>query len=144
MIKTKKMGEEEIKMLIRKEIASCFDQLTKDVTQLRESNRKLEKGIERIERVLVGDKDMSDIGYAEMIKYSYDYAKRNTEKDIIIRGEKAIAHFEMWDIEKKWDMIGEIIDKYKMLKWLTALIVGSGIISVANVVSVIIDIFKLG
>lgn len=144
MVKNNKMGEEEIKLLIRKEIASCFDQLTKDVTQLRESNRKLEKGIERIERVLVGDKDMSDIGYAEMIKYSYDYAKKNTESRIIDRGERAITHFDIWEKENKWQVIDDMIDKFKIVKWLTALIVGSGIISVANVISVIIDIFKLG
>lgn len=136
------LSEMEIKNLVRTEIAECFNEMSKDIAILKNSNVKLEHGIERIERLLIGDKDLADIGYAEMIKYSYDYTKRNVDRKIIERGEKAISHFEIWDHEGKWKIINEMIEKYSAVKWLTYLIVSSGIISVANVITMILKLIQ--
>ncbi len=136
------LTEKEIRDIVQVEIVSCFQRLEADIAYMKKSHDKMSKSVERIERLLIGDEELKDEGYAEMIKISYDHAKKYEEKLLLTRLEKVLAHFESWSGDGRWVALNEIIDKYKMIKWLTALLVSSGILSVANVISVIIHIFS--
>jgi hypothetical protein len=49
-----------------------------------EENRNLQKGVDRIERVLLGDEELKDIGYAEKIQFSYAQSKICAQRNEIL------------------------------------------------------------
>lgn len=130
----KPLTEKEVILIVKKEneeMFKCFNKLTSDLDTLK-------KGQERLERALLGDKDFEDRGLVSMVNYSYEYARRNVESELVERAEKALKKFSVYEENGFWKTLEEIVDKYKALKLLTALIIGSGIISVANVITIIL------
>jgi hypothetical protein len=85
------LTENEIKLLVQQEIRNCFATLTKDLAQLNakmeimsKENRNLQKGVDRIERVLLGDEELKDVGYAEKIQFSYAQSKICAQRNEIL------------------------------------------------------------
>ena len=130
----KPLTEKEVILIVKKEneeMFKCFNKLTSDLDTLK-------KGQERLERALLGDKDFEDKGLVSMVNYSYEYTRKNMESKLVERAEKALNKFTAYEENGFWKILEEMVDKYKALKVLTALIIGSGIISVANVITIIL------
>lgn len=130
----KPLTEKEVILIVKKEneeMFKCFNKLTSDLDTLK-------KGQERLERALLGDKDFEDKGLVSMVNYSYEYTRKNMESKLVERAEKALNKFTVYEENGFWKTLEEMVDKYKALKVLTALIIGSGIISVANVITIIL------
>jgi hypothetical protein len=130
--------EARVKELIEKETKitkDCLDKLSKDMADLRASQR-------RIERVLLGDKDYEDKGLAHMVNYSYDYARRNTEMGIVDRAIPALEWYERNEKEGKWKILNEIVDKYKALKWLSVIVTGGAAVTIIEIVVDLIERFS--
>lgn len=119
------------------EFDKCFDKLINDVEGLKSSQK-------RIERALLGDKDFEDIGLAKMINVSYSHARRVDEARFMEKAEVIVDHWYRWEENGNWKILGVMIDKYKVLKVLTALVIGSGVISTANVITVVLKMFGIG
>jgi len=140
------MSEEQIRAIVIQEIKSFFEQLSKsvdavagDVNQLKCESKETHKGIERIERLLKGDKDFEDEGMAYQIRVAYEYARKNTEIEITRRGIAAIEHYERWEKAGVWATIMDMIEKYKILKWFV-LFTGIGTVSgIVNIFSMILN-----
>jgi hypothetical protein len=128
------LTENDVIRIVKKEneeMFKCFNKLTTDLDTLK-------KGQQRLERALLGDKEFEDKGLVSMVNYSYEYTRKNIESKLVDRAELALKKFTVYEENGFWKVLEEIVDKYKALKWLTALIVGSGIISVANVITIIL------
>jgi len=133
------LTEQDVVKIVKREneeMFRCFNKLTSDLDSLK-------KGQARLERALLGDKEFEDKGLVSMVNFSYEYSRKNVESKLVERAEKALEKFNRYEKSGLWKTLEEIAEKYKAIKWLTALIVGSGIISVANVVSTILKAFGL-
>lgn len=134
------LTEQDVVKIVKREneeMFRCFNKLTSDLDSLK-------KGQARLERALLGDKEFEDKGLVSMVNFSYEYSRKNVESKLVERAEQALEKFNQYEKSGLWKTLEEIVEKYKAIKWLTALIVGSGIISVANVVSTILKAFGLG
>jgi len=134
------LTEQDVVKIVKREneeMFRCFNKLTSDLDSLK-------KGQARLERALLGDKEFEDKGLVSMVNFSYEYSRKNVESKLVERAEQALEKFNRYEKSGLWKTLEEIVEKYKAIKWLTALIVGSGIISVANVVSTILKAFGLG
>jgi hypothetical protein len=98
----------------------------------------------RIERALLGDKDFEDIGLARMVNVSYEHARKIEESDFVERTESVIKQYDKYKENNYWKILEGMIENYKVLKVLTALIVGSGLVSTANVITVILKLLGIG
>lgn len=136
------MTEEDIRKISADEVRKCFKQLSDDIATVKASSNTMQRSINRIERILVGDPELEDDGYAKMIRFSYEHARRCVESKIVDRGENALKHFEAWENAGTWTILDDIVDKYKIIKWLTILIAGSGLISTINVLEIIINLLS--
>lgn len=134
------MKDGEIRQLIKQEIAITFAELRADMAEMKKNNETQNQTLGRIERCLLGDKDLSDIGLAEKVDFSYNYARRNTESNLVTRAEEAIQHYKRWLDEGHWTDTLEVNRNYKMLKWVIALITGSGILSLIDIIQRIVEI----
>lgn len=133
------LTEQDVVKIVKREneeMFRCFNKLTSDLDSLK-------KGQARLERALLGDKEFEDKGLVSMVNFSYEYSRKNVESKLVERAEQALEKFNRYEKSGLWKTLEEIAEKYKAIKWLTALIVGSGIISVANVVSTILKAFGL-
>lgn len=133
------LTEQDVVKIVKREneeMFKCFNKLTSDLDSLK-------KGQARLERALLGDKEFEDKGLVSMVNFSYEYSRKNVESKLVERAEQALEKFNRYEKSGLWKTLEEIAEKYKAIKWLTALIVGSGIISVANVVSTILKAFGL-
>lgn len=133
------LTEQDVVKIVKREneeMFKCFNKLTSDLDSLK-------KGQARLERALLGDKEFEDKGLVSMVNFSYEYSRKNVESKLVERAEQALEKFNRYEKSGLWKTLEEIVEKYKAIKWLTALIVGSGIISVANVVSTILKAFGL-
>lgn len=133
------LTEQDVVKIVKREneeMFRCFNKLTSDLDSLK-------KGQARLERALLGDKEFEDKGLVSMVNFSYEYSRKNVESKLVERAEQALEKFNRYEKSGLWKTLEEIVEKYKAIKWLTALIVGSGIISVANVVSIILKAFGL-
>lgn len=134
------LTEQDVVKIVKREneeMFKCFNKLTSDLDSLK-------KGQARLERALLGDKEFEDKGLVSMVNFSYEYSRKNVESKLVERAEQALEKFNRYEKSGLWKTLEEIAEKYKAIKWLTALIVGSGIISVANVVSTILKALGLG
>lgn len=134
------LTEQDVVKIVKREneeMFKCFNKLTSDLDSLK-------KGQARLERALLGDKEFEDKGLVSMVNFSYEYSRKNVESKLVERAEQALEKFNRYEKSGLWKTLEEIVEKYKAIKWLTALIVGSGIISVANVVSTILKALGLG
>lgn len=133
------LTEQDVVKIVKREneeMFRCFNKLTSDLDSLK-------KGQARLERALLGDKEFEDKGLVSMVNFSYEYSRKNVESKLVERAEQALEKFNRYEKSGLWKTLEEIAEKYKAIKWLIALIVGSGIISVANVVSIILKAFGL-
>lgn len=133
------LTEQDVVKIVKREneeMFRCFNKLTSDLDSLK-------KGQARLERALLGDKEFEDKGLVSMVNFSYEYSRKNMESKLVERAEQALEKFNRYEKSGLWKTLEEIAEKYKAIKWLTALIVGSGIIGVANVVSTILKAFGL-
>lgn len=126
------------------ELYKVFNKLIQDVDGLKNNQNDLNSSQKRIERALLGDKDFEDIGLAKMINVSYSHARRVEEARFMEKAEVIVDHWYRWEENGNWKVLGVMIDKYKVLKVLTALVIGSGVISTANVITVVLKMFGIG
>lgn len=119
------------------ELYKVFNKLMQDVEGLKGSQK-------RIERALLGDKDFEDMGLARMVNVSYEHARKVEESDFVERTESVIKQYNKYAENNYWKILEDMIGNYKVLKVLTALIVGSGLVSTANVITVILKLLGIG
>lgn len=119
------------------ELYKVFNKLINDVDGLKSSQK-------RIERALLGDKEFEDIGLARMINISYDHARRVDECDLVGRTEAVIKQYDKYKENNYWKILEGMIENYKVLKVLAVLIVGSGLVSTANVITIVLKLFGIG
>ena len=143
------MTEGQVRAIVIAEIKTCFEQISKDVAQLKAESKetregiiKNNEGIGRIERLLKGDKDFEDEGMAYQVKVAYEYARKNTDSHIVERGLKAIEHYENWEKAGLWDLLLNMADKYKALKWFVAFTGIGTVAGVVNLISMILNHIK--
>ena len=132
------MTDNEIRKLVQEEIKACFEKLTLDVQEMKRDYQGIKKGVDDIKRLLKGDKDYDDVGYAKKIKFSYDHARKVADSEFMQRTEEVVEHCRRWDREGKWQILNDMIDKYKILKWLAVLVGGGAIISVINLITTVV------
>lgn len=131
--------EEVIKVVDSKnsELYKVFNKLMQDVDGLKGSQK-------RIERALLGDKEFEDIGLARMVNVAYDHARKVDECDLVGRTEAVIKQHDKYTENNYWKILENMIENYKVLKVLAVLIVGSGLVSTANVITIILKLFGIG
>lgn len=119
------------------ELYKVFNKLIQDVDGLKSSQK-------RIERALLGDKDFEDIGIARMVNVAYEHARKVDECDLVGRTENVIKQYDKYTENNYWKILEGMIENYKVLKVLAVLIVGSGLVSTANVITIILKLFGIG
>lgn len=144
------MTAKEVKYLTRDEVVKivdeknvelykCFNKLISDVEGVKAKQEGMSRSQTRIERALLGDADFDDIGISKMVNVAYTHARRIEEGKFMKKAEKVINHWDRWQESGFWKLLESMIDNYKVLKVITVLIVGSGFLSLANVVKIVID-----
>lgn len=137
---TKYLTKEEVIKVVdsrNSELYKVFNKLMQDVEGLKGSQK-------RIERALLGDKDFEDIGLARMVNVSYEHARKIEESNFVEKTESVIKQYNKYAENNYWKILEDMIGNYKVLKVLTALIVGSGLVSTANVITVILKLLGIG
>ncbi len=131
--------EEVVKIIDDKngEFYKVFNKLIQDVDGLKSSQK-------RIERALLGDKDFEDIGIARMVNIAYEHARKVDECDLVGRTEAVIKQYDKYKENNYWKILEGMIENYKVLKVLAVLIVGSGLVSTANVITIVLKLFGIG
>lgn len=119
------------------ELYKVFNKLINDVDGLKSSQK-------RIERALLGDKDFEDIGIARMVNIAYEHARKVDECDLVGRTENVIKQYDKYTENNYWKILEGMIENYKVLKVLAVLIVGSGLVSTANVITTLLKLFGIG
>ena len=119
------------------ELYKVFNKLMQDVDGLKSSQK-------RIERALLGDKDFEDIGIARMVNIAYEHARKVDECDLVGRTEAVIKQYDKYKENNYWKILEGMIENYKVLKVLAVLIVGSGLVSTANVITIVLKLFGIG
>lgn len=119
------------------ELYKVFNKLIQDVDGLKSSQK-------RIERALLGDKDFEDIGIARMVNVAYEHARKVDECDLVGRTEDVIKQYDKYTENNYWKILEGMIENYKVLKVLAVLIVGSGLVSTANVITIVLKLFGIG
>lgn len=119
------------------ELYKVFNKLIQDVDGLKSSQK-------RIERALLGDKDFEDIGIARMVNVAYEHARKVDECDLVGRTENVIKQYDKYTENNYWKILEGMIENYKVLKVLAVLIVGSGLVSTANVITIVLKLFGIG
>ena len=119
------------------ELYKVFNKLIQDVDGLKSSQK-------RIERALLGDKDFEDIGIARMVNIAYEHARKVDECDLVGRTENVIKQYDKYTENNYWKIFEGMIENYKVLKVLAVLIVGSGLVSTANVITIVLKLFGIG
>ena len=115
------------------------------MSTLKKESEKQGKSLHRIERALLGDDGLQDVGFAKMITESYDYVRKNKEAQVIERAIPAITFFENWEKESKWGEIDKVLkDKFVSAKVIAWLNVGSwaGVVALILSVGAIIEMLK--
>jgi hypothetical protein len=115
--KTKYLTKKEVEAIIRKEnkeMYECFNKLVKDLDIVKKSN-------DRIVRILLGDEDYRDKGLMERL-------------------EPVVEHYEHYQRAGVWEVLLEMVDKYKAIKWLSILITTGGLVSATSIIWEIIKI----
>ena len=143
------MSEEEVRRIVLSEIKISFQSLSADISTVKDNQTvmqgnqaKMQQSVNRIERLLLGDGEFKDQGFADKINASYEYVKKNIDADLVPRLTRSLNLYERWQDVGYWKTLEEIISRYIVLKWLTALIVSSGIISVVNLIELFIKTFR--
>ena len=126
------------------ELYKVFNKLIQDVDGLKNNQNDLNSSQKRIERALLGDKEFEDIGLARMINISYGHARRVDECDLVGRTEAVIKQYDKYKENNYWKILEGMIENYKVLKVLAVLIVGSGLVSTANVITTLLKLFGIG
>jgi len=137
---TKYLTKEEVIKVVdsrNSELYKVFNKLMQDVEGLKGSQK-------RIERALLGDKDFEDIGLARMVNVSYEHARKIEESDFVERTESVIKQYDKYKENNYWKILEGMIENYKVLKVLAVLIVGSGLVSTANVITIVLKLFGIG
>lgn len=119
------------------ELYKVFNKLIQDVDGLKSSQK-------RIERALLGDKDFEDIGIARMVNIAYEHTRKVDECDLVGRTENVIKQYDKYTENNYWKILEGMIENYKVLKVLAVLIVGSGLVSTANVITIVLKLFGIG
>lgn len=119
------------------ELYKVFNKLINDVDGLKSSQK-------RIERALLGDKEFEDIGIARMVNIAYEHARKVDECDLVGRTENVIKQYDKYTENNYWKILEGMIENYKVLKVLAVLIVSSGLVSTANVITIILKLFGIG
>lgn len=119
------------------ELYKVFNKLINDVDGLKSSQK-------RIERALLGDKEFEDIGLARMVNVAYEHARKVDECDLVGRTENVIKQYDKYTENNYWKILEGMIENYKVLKVLAVLIVGSGLVSTANVITIVLKLFGIG
>ena len=119
------------------ELYKVFNKLINDVDGLKSSQK-------RIERALLGDKEFEDIGLAKMVNIAYEHARKVDECDLVGRTENVIKQYDKYTENNYWKILEGMIENYKVLKVLAVLIVGSGLVSTANVITIVLKLFGIG
>lgn len=142
------MAEETAKYLTRDDVIKIIDdkngELYKVFNKLIQDVDGLKSSQNRIERALLGDKDFEDIGIARMVNVAYEHARKVDECDLVGRTEDVIKQYDKYTENNYWKILEGMIENYKVLKVLAVLIVGSGLVSTANVITIILKLFGIG
>ena len=133
------MSEDQVRAIVIREIKSCFEQISKDVAELKNESRETHSGIARIERLLKGDREYGDDGLAIQMQNVNEYVKKNTDIKLAERGMKAIEHFEMWEKQGLWKTLTQMAEGYNVLKWFVAFTGIGTITGIINIVTMFIN-----
>lgn len=142
------MAKETSKYLTRDDVIKIVDdkngELYKVLNKLIQDVDGLKSSQKRIERALLGDKDFEDIGIARMVNIAYEHARKVDECDLVGRTENVIKQYDKYTENNYWKILEGMIENYKVLKVLAVLIVGSGLVSTANVITIVLKLFGIG
>jgi hypothetical protein len=134
------MEKEDIKVFIRQEIAECFSDIKRDIAEMKATNLLQSATLTRIENGLFGDGQFIKEGMTTKTDICYEYVKKNKDSKIIERAEQALDDFKFWKTNQP--IFQEILDRYKAMKWLFALMGISSIVGLLNIVAIIIDLLS--
>jgi len=143
----KHLTKDEVEKIIddkNGELYKVFNKLIQDVDGLKNNQNELKSSQKRIERALLGDKDFEDIGIARMVNIAYEHARKVNECDLVGRTENVIKQYDKYTENNYWKILEGMIENYKVLKVLAVLIVGSGLVSTANVITIVLKLFGIG
>jgi len=157
MVQKDTLTESQIKALIRQEISDCLKNIVKAQEEQGNAIKQQGNDIKEIKEALLGsdNKYKKDIGLSSMIKFSYDYAKANTDSKLIERAIPAIDHFYNWNEGAegftKWDILDKVIEDFvfsKRMKLFFGIGSWAGIIalisSIGGIIGFIVYLVKIG
>jgi hypothetical protein len=79
-----------------------------------------------------------------MVNIAYEHARKVDECDLVGRTEAVIKQYDKYKENNYWKILEGMIENYKVLKVLAVLIVGSGLVSTANVITIVLKLFGIG
>lgn len=141
--KEKVLNEMQIKKLIQEEIAECFKSLVEAQEEQGKAIEEQGTDIKEIKEALLGgnNKYKKQKGLADMIQFSYDFAKSNIDNKFNDRTLIAVEHYEDWAEGKegftKWDLLQQVIEDFVFSKRMKLFF---GIGSWAGIVSLVMSL----
>ena len=128
MNKNTKKSKITNKINVKRQFEEC------DIEKLFDDVEIMKQSLNTIEKCLVGDKDFQQMGIIEKVNYAYNYSKKNTDDKIVERAEDALNHFDNWKKTGQWNLLSDIVDKYKAIKWLSLLLGSSTVVGIATLI----------
>ena len=149
-IKSKDMTEQEVRRIAREESQEIFEKsigkVTDQIKLVKELSEQNQKTLARLERLLLGEMGVDkDDTLKARANYAYQYAKHNTELQVVDRALPALQWFEDWNRadagydHSKLEVLGSIIIAYDRIKWLLALFGVTTLINALPAIKMIIS-----
>jgi len=103
----KELSVKEIKKIVQEEVALSIGSIIQEQKVQGEDIKEIKEAL-----LGSGNKYKKTEGLSEMIQFSYNWAKSNSESRIIEKSAPAIKQFEEWKENGNWDNLEKIIDDH--------------------------------
>jgi hypothetical protein len=140
--------EQKVRQIAKEEANKVHKKLTADILVIKEVGLSNKKTLDSIKRMLMGEfKEDSAYALKGKADFAYQYARKNTDLQIIPRALPALEWFERMNTPEPGDdcssliKLGKMINAYDKIAWLWTLVGASLftniLISVPKIIEVI-------
>ena len=144
------LTEKEVRQIAREESEKVFTKATKKLcTDIEKVNEGMEANrsiLARLERLLLGEVGIDEEDTLKArATYAYQYAKHNSELQIVERAVPALDWFEdmstpdSGETESRLERLGKVIIFYDRIKWILGLLGVTTLINAIPILRSVID-----
>jgi len=149
-IKSKDMTEQEVRRIAREESQGVFEKsiaaVTEQLAEVKKFSQQNQKTLARLERLLLGEVGINEEDTLKArATYAYQYAKHNSELQIVERAVPALDWFEdvstpdSGETESRLERLGKMIIFYDRIKWILGLLGVTTLINAIPILRSVID-----